>query len=170
MRSSRGLSLVATLAAIAVLAGGAANARADGDPASDVLLFADIFLPYNAPSSPTIQTALWHTVVVAKKKHYRVKVAVIGSETDLGAVPSLMGKPQTYARFLGAELQLRAKVRLLVVMPNGFGLLHAKTAKERRALKGISIGAGTDGLVRAATTAVRKLAAATGHRLPAAAG
>ena len=49
-----------------------------------------------------------------------IKVAVIGNKTDLGAVPQLWAKPQTYARFLGAELRFVYKDTLLVVMPQGF--------------------------------------------------
>ncbi len=33
-----------------------------------------------------------------------------------------MGKPQTYARFLGSELRFIYKDNLLVVMPQGFGI------------------------------------------------
>ena len=47
---------------------------------------------------------------------------MIGNKTDLGAVPQLWGKPQTYARFLGSELRFIYKDTLLVVMPQGFGI------------------------------------------------
>ena len=154
-------------ATVAALAFGATSARADGDPASDILLFTDVFFPYSPQVSTPVARGLRQVVAAAKKKHYPIKVALIASDVDLGAVPMLMNKPQTYSKFLGAELALPLKTRLLVVMPNGFGLHHAKTKKEQAALRGITIGTSVDNLAQAASKAVRKLAAATGHRLPA---
>ena len=46
---------------------------------------------------------------------------MIGSRTDLGAVPQLFGKPGTYAKFLGAEIRTFYTGRLLIVMPQGIG-------------------------------------------------
>ena len=48
-------------------------------------------------------------------------MAIISSRTDLGAVTGLWRQPRNYARFLGLELSLAYKGRLLVVMPNGIG-------------------------------------------------
>ena len=96
-------------------------ARADGDPASDYLLSQDTFLPFDANISKE-QAAQLNTVVAdAKKQGFTIKVAVIAKPFDLGAVPSLYGKPKTYARFLGQELFFLYKGRLLIVMPNGYG-------------------------------------------------
>ena len=50
---------------------------------------------------------------------YRVKVAVIASGADLGAIPSLFGKPTEYSRFLGVELSMYYVGPLLIVMPAG---------------------------------------------------
>jgi hypothetical protein len=98
----------------------AAGAAADGDPASDVLLSTDQFTPYPPPSAKA-QHGLTDAIHAVSVKGDHVKVAVIGSKSDLGSVPSLFNQPRKYARFLGAELSFFYKGPLLVVMPNGFG-------------------------------------------------
>jgi hypothetical protein len=92
-------------------------AHADGDPASDYLLSQDTFLPFDASISNE-QAAQLNTVVAdAKKKGFTVKVAVIAKPFDLGAVPSLYGKPKTYAL---PRPELSASPRgLLIVIPKG---------------------------------------------------
>src|SRR5207248_5654461 len=113
----------ALLIALAVAAlGGLTSpaARADGDPASDVLYFQDVFLPYAKPSADASKQ-LGTTVAAANKAGFRIKVAVIRSEQDLGSVPSLFNRQDIYARFLGTELKLFYTGRLLVVMPAGYG-------------------------------------------------
>ena len=99
-------------------------------------------------------------------------MAIIAKPSDLGAVTGLWRKPRAYARFLGLELSLAYKQRLLVVMPNGFGFNwpgHASTPAYR-ALANIPIGSGGGGLFGAAQSAVHKLAVADGVKLPAAVG
>ena len=62
-------------------------------------------------------------------------MAIIASPYDLGAVTALWRKPRAYARFLGIELSLAYKQRLLVVMPNGFGFNwpgHSSASAYRR--------------------------------------
>ena len=144
-------------------------ARADGDPASDVLYGGWVFVPFTDKLSGQ-EEVLQKTVLAAKRSGYPIKVAVIGGPSDLGAVPQLYAKPQLYARFLGLELRfVKYGGRLLIVMPNGFGIYHhgRSTAREQQALMGIAIGQdGVDGLADSGTRAVRQLAAANGHRLP----
>jgi hypothetical protein len=71
-------------------------------------------------------------------------------------------------RFLGYELSLAYKQRLLVVMPNGFGFNWPghSPASAYRVLAGISIGSGAAGLFEATKAAVGKLALAGGVKLP----
>ena len=57
----------------------------------------------------------------ADKQHFRIRVALILSPSDLGTAFSLFGKPQKYAEFLGLELSFVYRDRLLVVMPTGYG-------------------------------------------------
>jgi hypothetical protein len=162
----RGLVVVAAVAAC-VLAG---NARADGDPASDYLLGVQVFIPYDLKLPAAKQRELTAVVHGANSSGYAIRVALIGSAYDLGAVTSLWQKPQPYARFLGAELQFVYKQRLLVVMPNGFGFnwpRHPST-KEYSVLSTVPIGAGATGMLDSTVKAVRKLAAASGVKIAAA--
>jgi hypothetical protein len=151
------LLLAVTVAALAGLTTPAAHA--DGDPASDVLYFQDVFLPYVKPSAD-VAKQLTAAVASANKGGFRIKVAVIASEQDLGSVPSLFNRQDLYARFLGAELKTFYAQRLLVVMPAGLGLYDAgkPVDAEKAALAGITIDSpDPDGLTRAATAAVQKL-------------
>src|SRR5689334_16901388 len=97
-------------------------ALADGDPASDFLLSQSTFLPFDASITKEQTDQLNELVTESKKRGYPIRVAIIGKPFDLGSVPSLWAKPTTYARFLGQELFFVYKGRLLVVMPNGFGV------------------------------------------------
>jgi hypothetical protein len=142
------------------------SARGDGDPASDVLLGQDVFLPYS-PVSPAVQQRLYAVTAAARRSGYPLKVALISATTDLGVVPSLFGKPSSYAQFLSAELAGVVPGPVLVVMPRGFGLAVQGRPRATTALAGLPIGAGPDGLGTAAVTATERLAAAAGHTLPA---
>ena len=123
------VAIALAAAAVAGLAGQAA--RADGDPASDVLYFQDVFLPYAKPSADAA-AKLTATVASANKAGFRIKVAVIASEQDLGSVPSLFNRQDVYAHFLGVELKTFYTQRLLVVMPAGFGDLRQRQADRAR--------------------------------------
>jgi hypothetical protein len=159
---------VALAAAVALQP--AAPARADGDPCSDYLLVGSLCVPNNPrPSQPQIDRTQ-KTIEAAKKAGYEIRVAVIGSPTDLGSVPVFFGRPAPYAKFLDAELQSAWTGKLLVVMAAGYGLReHTKPYLGGvKALKGLPPPAnGTpDGLMAAATVAVRKLAASEGVKVP----
>ena len=52
---------------------------------------------------------------------FKIRVAVIAQQDDLGARLALFAKPQQYAKFLGQELDFVYPGRLLVAMPNGYG-------------------------------------------------
>ena len=167
MRRSAAL-VFAVLAAAALQP--AAPARADGDPCSDYLLVGSLCPPNNPrPSQPQIDRTQ-KTIDAAKKAGYEIRVAVIGSTTDLGSVPVFFGRPQPYAKFLDAELQSAWTGKLLVVMAAGYGVReHTKPYLAGvKALKGLPPPAnGTpDALMAAATVAVRKLAASEGVKVP----
>ncbi len=162
---------VAAVAAIGLALGAGAaavpgSARADGDPASDVLLGQDVFLPYS-PVSPAVQQHLYTVTAAARRAGYPLKVALISATTDLGVVPSLFGKPSSYAQFLSAELAGVVSGPVLVVMPAGFGLAVGGRPRATTALAGLPISPGPDGLGTAAVSATERLAAAAGHPLPA---
>jgi hypothetical protein len=137
--------------------------RADGDPASDTLLEQSVYLPYGAPSQ-SAEAALHQAVDGVYAHGDRVKVALIYNQSDLGAIPSLFGRPADYAHFLGIELGLWYIGPLLVVMPAGFGIYDGgrSTTAEDGVLHSLHVDATSpDGLARSATTAVQHLAAAS---------
>jgi len=161
----RALALTALVAALAVPV-----ARADGDPASDFLLSQDTFFPFQAKVSESEQERLNALIADAKEQGVTVKVALIGTKVDLGAVPSLWRKPETYARFLGQELFFVYKGRLLIVMPNGYGVSRGGKAvkSEQRVVDALPPpGEGGPALAAAAERAVRRLAARSGVQLKA---
>lgn len=156
-RHGLGAALLAVAAAAALCVG---LARADGDPASDTLVFTNAYLPAHAPSKANAH-ALLAQIAAAYSAGYRVKVAVIAARYDLGAVPSLFGKPGTYARFLGEELAGVYVGPLLIVMPSGYGIYDGgrSTAAESAVLATLAKPASTkpDDLTGAAATAVAEL-------------
>jgi hypothetical protein len=138
------------------------SGRANGDPASDVLLTQDVYFPYPAPRKD-VAAGLDRAVAAVYVRHLRIKVAVIASPTDLGSVPTLFNKSMIYARFLGTELDSTFVGPLLIVMPAGFGVYDGgrPIAAEERALRGLEIvGASAEALTSAATIAVKRLTAA----------
>jgi hypothetical protein len=150
-----------------------AAARANGDPASDYLLVQSIFLPFNGKIDPDATARLSDVIRAANQAGFRIKVAVIGSRYDLGTAFSLFNKPQRYSEFLGLELSFQYHDRLLVVMPSGYGSsINGKpNAAGVRVLKTLPApGADPTKEVEAATAAIRRLAAAEGHVLPAGKG
>jgi hypothetical protein len=154
------LLLLVLLAALAA----APVAYADGDPASDYLLSQQTFLSPNARISSSDTARLEALVTAARRRGYTIRVAVIQSSYDLGAVTALDKKPRQYAHFLSQELRFVYKKRLLVVMPNGFGIAdNGKPAPAEQAVLDRLSPAGTlDGSALVAAT-VNALHALTAH-------
>ena len=161
------LGVCATVVAFAFV-WSAGPALADGDPASDVLATQTLFLPQDAGLPVEEQTQLVALLAAAHHSGYQLRVALVASSADLGSVTELWRQPQNYAQFLGQELSLVYRGPVLVVMPNGFGLyrLNRPLTAEQSALVGIRAPTATGGLGTAALTAIRRLAAASGHTLP----
>ena len=163
-----GTRLAASLLLVVTLAAGlgARVARADGDPASDYLIGQKVFLSYDAKIPKASQQKLLAAVESANAQGFRVKVALIWTSYDLGAVPQLFRKPRYYARFLDTEdsYWLKTTTRLIVVMPNGLGFAQWKhdPSAGNRALSTIKVTPTPAGMTEAATAAVVKLAAAAG--------
>jgi hypothetical protein len=100
-------------------------ARADGDPASDVLIKDRVFWPSSVKLPLQSRKGLLETVNEATAKGFPVRVALINNELDLGSAGLLSRHPPEYAKFLAQELALvRGKDWLIVVMPNGYGIYH----------------------------------------------
>jgi hypothetical protein len=162
---------VALLLAVFAASLVAAGARANGDPASDVLPFSNVFLSIKDPRTlPAGRDLLAETQAAAKKKR-PIKVAVISEPSDLGLIQSLWRKPQTYAHFLGMELFQfgRYKGTLIVSMPNGYGINGPDAARGKPALARLPKPNTNDleKLGQDTATAVRQVAAANGYVLPA---
>lgn len=157
-------AIAAVIVALAV-AMTPAPARADGDPASDVLVSQAAFIPSDAGVSATEAAELEALLSSAARHGYPARVALIASASDLGSVTELWRQPQNYADFLGLELSLAVHGTVLVVMPNGAGVYHpgVATVAARAALAQVTAHAGHGDLAAIALTAVQKLAAADGH-------
>jgi hypothetical protein len=166
MRRLAALILLATTCSLAL----AAAAFGDGDPASDYLITQPAFLPFDAHVDKASANELASLLAASKKAGFDIRVAVISSKVDLGAVPILFGEPQTYARFLGQELFYWYKHTLLVVMPNGYGVYRhgVVPAADRAAVAALPPPGSASGttLVNAASRAVRAIAAKNGVTLP----
>jgi hypothetical protein len=135
-------------------------ARADGDPASDYLLTDNVYLPIRAPSA-SLSAALRRAANDVYAHGNRVKVALIYDARDLGAIPSLYGRADDYAHFLGVELEYWYVGPLLVVMPAGLALYDGgrPTAASEPLLRSVPVSEATspDALVRSAIAALRRL-------------
>jgi hypothetical protein len=159
----RALVLAAALALLAV-----PPARANGDPASDVLITQPVYVGPEVPLSAAEKERLTETVEAANERGYPIRVAVIAFTGDLGTAVSLWKHPQTYAKFLGSELAFVYTKPLLIAMPSGFGIYHRTkpVGTERQALSRLRAGRTPQALVQSTTQAVRALAASEGIVLP----
>jgi hypothetical protein len=163
------LFAVAALALLAALVAPWA-ARADGDPASDTLLIQPLYTPVSQKISPDVLKTLDSTITSANTAGFKVRVALILDRTDLGAVPQLFGHPLQYVHLLAGELYFGWKGGIIAVQPSGIGVRNMKPlAPAQAVVNGIAIAkpATADSLAIAATTAIRKLAAARGITLAA---
>jgi hypothetical protein len=167
LRNRTARTLVAATVAALAASIAATPARADGDPASDYLLTQNVFVPFNTKFSPTLTQQLAGLTLDGKRKRYPIKVALIATPYDLGAITALWRKPQRYAHFLAQEIAFAYRGRLLIVMPNGFGIYHLghSTATEKQVLARLSVAQGGNGMAGSAIAAVKQLAAANGVKL-----
>lgn len=161
------VALGVTLAVLGVASGWwPTGARADGDPASDVLVSQRLFLPQDAGLTVRQQAQLEALLGAARRSGYPLRVAIVASSTDLGSISELWRQPESYARFLGQELSLVYRGTLLVVMPNGFGLFGpAASEPAQRAALAHQPSPGSSRLGATAISTVQQLAAAAGHPL-----
>jgi hypothetical protein len=162
------IRLLPVLAVVAALAVAPSAAEADGDPASDVLLLQDVYLPY-APGVPgPLARTITNLLKTTRKAGFPLKVAIVADAKDLGAVPQFFGKPQQYAPFLQSEIAFNSKRPLLVVMPAGYGAAALPKGSET-GLQGLDPPKSASGedLGRSAIAAIGKLSAAAGHPVPA---
>jgi hypothetical protein len=174
----RALRAIAAAAVVALLI--PAAARADGDPASDVLLTDTVYLPYTPPSA-AVTRDLRGVIASARSAGTPLRVAVIAARRDLGAVPDYYARPGEYARFLSGELGALNQFQhptpggtqperdpLIVVMPAGFGTSGFPPGADAQ-LRDIDLSGDVspDGLAKAAGFAVQELAKKSGHPIAA---
>jgi hypothetical protein len=157
--------LLVLLMALALLL--PAAARANGDPASDVLLTQQVFLPFEAPISKSAADDLRKTVASANSKGYKIRVALIAFTGDLGTAVSLWRHPQNYAKFLASEIAFVTTDRLLVAMPSGWGFYDKgkPVSKQQAVLAKVKPGTTPTPLAESAAQAVRALAGSAGVKV-----
>ncbi len=159
-----------------------AAAQTAPDTASGVLVERDYFLPYDLEGGgdslssvrvPAASAGLERVLAQAQDRRRPFKVAVIGSEVDLGAVPDLIDRPpQRYAELLYKELApvaARTEASVLVAMPRGVAVAGPQaTAAARAAVKDVRVadGASPAALTTAAAEGIRAVSEANGHPLP----
>ena len=156
---------------LALLAASRRSRARDGDPASDYLITQPAFLPFESMMPKSDADELTAMLADAKEKGLRGARRADRDAHDLGAVAVLYRKPQRYARFLGQELVYYYKGPLLVVMPNGYGVFENGKPLPAAAKVVAPLpppGTGGAALAQGATSAVRKLAAASGVQVQAA--
>ncbi len=161
MRSVRVLLVV-----VLVLLGAPAGALAHGDPSSHYLESGNFYPGFTvkAPSQAN-QLKLMGLLAAADKAGYPVKVSLLGDEGDVYDKPEMLRNPQRYANYIAAALkssQVPLGAPVVVVSPYGIGVAGPGAAKIATVP-----GAGGDQLGDAAMTAMRQLATADGHPLPA---
>lgn len=163
MRARR-IALVALVAAVVGCLAPAA-ARADGDPPSDFLLSQDTFVPLQHPPTAAQTQALVDAVAKARTGTIDLKVAVVGSQVDLGTVGQLWGHPDQYAPFLRKEIRFTFTGTLLVVMPAGMATAgpHASAVLHAAESAGKPTAGDSSGQL---TETATKAATAVGAKFP----
>jgi len=146
------------LVMVALGAAGAPAARADADPASDMLISGqDVFLPYQPEVSASVKVALTNVAADARRAGSVTQVAVIASNLDLGAT------------FLARELDAPRDWGLLVAMPQGLGYVGpsplAAALRARPVPATVAGHVNSDELARAAGRGIVDIARAAGHPL-----
>jgi hypothetical protein len=169
------LAILVISAAICSLGG--TSAFAGHGAVSDILSFRNVYLP-DAPVCQEVAAGLDQVTDRAVKDGYPIKVAIIASEADLSGADQYFGRPQDYARLLGSQFGFyhpgragaETKDSLLVVMPAGFGFIRSgRAANVGLVIIGLTAPKGKEptDLARAGIGAVRDLADAAGHPVPA---
>lgn len=142
-----------------------AAALAHGDASTHYLETGDFYPGFGARASQDSELGLIGLLDAAKAAGYPMKVSILGDASDVMDTPDMLRHPQRYATFVASELE-RSHVALVgpVVIVSPYGVGVAGPGAERL---DVPTGPGGEQLVAAATAAVRTLAAAGGHALPA---
>jgi hypothetical protein len=150
-------------ALLALAAVSSPPARADGDPASDVLASQPLFLPADGGLRPAQAAQLSGLLASAQRRGLPIRVALIATPADLGSVGELWGKPQSYAQFLGQELAQVYRGTVVVVMPRGAGVYHPPAPAHGEPL--ITVAGAPAPIFQTAVRTVQTLASQAGRHL-----
>ena len=173
--------LLAVLVMTAAALAGATAARAHGDPASHYLEGDSLYPAVADRPSQAVELQLMGLLQAADRLGYPIKLALVANEEDLAYDLTMLKKPQAYAEFVAGQIGGPGALEapLVVVTPYGFGIAGSELndgrlqpvthASARVLLRGLRISerANGDALAAAGTAAVRQIAAAGGHPLPA---
>jgi hypothetical protein len=142
-------------------------ALADGDPPSDVLVGQDVYYGWGLDLRVKPAAQLPAMLATARERGFELKVALIANYSDLGLVGAFWQKPAEYVRYLGEELSLVYRGRLLILMRNGYGIYYdgKVPGKDRRVLSRLRRPGKTTQFFDNAIQAVQQLAAANGVKL-----
>ena len=143
------------------------GARAHGDPASHYLEAELLYPAFADRPSQAVELELLGLLQEAERRGYPVKVALVArARGDLTDEPSMLRRPQRYAEFVSSELGAGVRAPIVVVTPFGFGVSGAGV-RPSVASGLVQPRGGGDALAVAAMAAVRRIARAGGHPLPA---
>ena len=154
-----------------------AAAPAHGDPASHYLETDQLYPGFANRPSQAVELRLAGLLEAAREDGYPIKVGIVGSPDDLTDDPSMFDRPQAYAEYVASRVGGTALAApVIIVSPKGIGLagMHEQggrvtDAQAARLDARFAFSRQPDGdeLARAAMLAVRRIAAAGGHALPA---
>lgn len=155
------LAVALAFAAAALLAPPAA--RADGDPASDVLTEQPVFYGSALDLRSRAAAQLDALVREARKRGYLINVVVISRLEDMGSVTYLYDDPDNYGDFLAGEIGCCVRGRLLIVMPGGLGVTYIghSSRADRAVVDSLPAPHAVGNLLPAAVDGVVRLAAAS---------
>ena len=127
----------------------------------------DVYYGYEVDRESKAAAQLPALLDEARRRGYNLKVALIPNYVDLGEVGWLWERPQQYAQFLGQELASIYRDRILIVMPNGYGIYARESVpgRERRVLTRAVPPRRTSRFLATALDIVQRLAAANGIAL-----
>jgi hypothetical protein len=173
----RSLRLLLATAIVTITAAG--SAWAHGDPASHYLETDSLYPSFASQPSQQVQLQLLGLLQATERRGYPIKVALVAGEADLVEDLAMLRTPQRYAGFVASAIGSKLQAPVLIVTPYGLGVagnarrdgrLRPITAGDAQALVGGTAApaqAEGDALARTAMTAIRRIARAGGHPLPA---
>jgi hypothetical protein len=145
-----------------------ASARADGDPAGDVLAQQTVFYGSALDLRSREAAQLPALVERAKAAGYELRVAAMSVQADMGAIDYLWDDPLNYVDFLAQELAYRYQGRVLVIMPSGYAMFrlgHSSVRDQRVLDKLAPAGENPSAVLPTALDAVVALAEAQGIKV-----